>query len=273
LEDGNVSVLFRNKQLKFLLAMHYFIVLAYNEEQNLPRLFTSLKEKASLLNGPFKIVLVNDGSTDRTVAVAEEFQKVMPIHIEHHPKNLGVGQGFRTGFRSALSSAKDGDIIFTLEADNTGDLSLLLEMQAKINAGADIVLASCYAPRGAVRGLSFERKVMSSGINLVMRILFPIKGCHTYSSFYRGYRSAIVKQAASRFGERFIQSDGFTVAAEILFKMRRLHATMDEIPMVLQFDERKGRSKMKVWKTIMDYLSFLLREVTAETRFRLRGNR
>jgi len=252
--------------------MHYFIVLAYNEEQNLPRFFTSLKVVASSFNAPFRIVLVNDGSTDGTVAVAEEFQKVMPIHIEHHPHNLGVGQGFRTGFRSALSMATDGDIIFTLEADNTGDLSLLHEMLAKINAGADVVLASCYAPGGALRGVSFERKVMSSGINLVMRILFPITRCHTYSSFYRAYRSAVLKQAAATFGDRFIQSDGFTVAAEILFKLRRVHATVDEIPMVLQFDERKGRSKMKVWRTIMNYISFLSREVIAEILFRLGRN-
>lgn len=249
--------------------MHYFVILAYNEEQNLPRLFSSLKAMASTLKAPFKIVLVNDGSTDNTVAVAEEFKTEMQVHIEHHQMNLGVGQGFRTGFRSALSMASDGDIIFTLEADNTGDLSLLREMLTKIHAGADVVLASCYAPGGAVRGVSFERKVMSRGINLVMRILFPIKRCHTYSSFYRAYRSAVLRQAVTRFGNRFIQSEGFTVAAEILIKLRRLGVTMDELPMILQFDERKGSSKMKVWKTVLDYLSFLSGEAVAEIRFRL----
>lgn len=249
--------------------MHYFVILAYNEEQNLSRLFTSLNATASSLNGTYKIVLVNDGSTDRTAAVAEEFQKSMPILIEHHSSNFGVAQGFRTGFRSALSMANDGDIIFTMEADNTGDLALLPTMLAKIHAGADVVLASCYAPGGEVRGVSFGRKVMSEGINLFMRILFPIRRCHTYSSFYRAYRSDVLKQASSRYGELLIQSDGFTVAAEILFKLRRLQVNVDEIPMVLQFDERKGKSKMKVWKTVMDYISFLLLEIKEEILFRV----
>ena len=251
--------------------MHHFVILAYNEEQNLPRLFTSLQAVATSLGSPYSVVLVNDGSTDGTVAVAEEFQTRMPIHIEHHSPNLGVAQGFRTGFRSALSMANDGDIIFTLEADNTGDLVLLSEMMKKIHAGADVVLASCYAPGGALRGLSFERKVMSRGINLVMKMLFPIKHCHTYSSFYRAYRSDVLREAVSRYGDGFIETNGFTVAAEILFKLRRLGVKMDEIPMVLQYDERKGKSKMKVWRTIMDYISFLVREVKQEIQFRFGG--
>ncbi|MBM2841091.1 MAG: hypothetical protein HW412_1619 [Bacteroidetes bacterium] len=249
--------------------MNFFIILAYNEEQNLPRLFDSLHVAASSLNAPYTVILVNDGSTDRTVAVAEEFQKRMPIHIKHHSSNLGVAQGFRTGFRSALSMAKDGDIIFTLEADNTGDLEILPRMMEKIRQGADVVLASCYAPGGALHGLSFERKVMSRGINTVMRILFPIRNCHTYSSFYRAYRSDVLRRGIFRYGDRFIQSNGFTVAAEILFKLRRLGANMDEIPMVLHFDERKGKSKMKVWKTIMEYISFLSREIKEELFSRL----
>lgn len=249
--------------------MYYFIVLAYNEEQNLPCFFTSLRAAASSLEGTYKIILVNDGSTDQSVAVAEQFQNSMPIHIEHHSSKHGVAQGFRTGFRSALSMANDGDIIFTMEADNTGDLLLLPTMVAKVRAGADVVLASCYAPGGSVRGVSFGRRVMSEGINILMRVLFPIRKCHTYSSFYRAYRTDVLRQASYRYRDRFIQSDGFTVAAEILFKLRRLQVRMDEIPTALQFDERKGKSKMNVWKTILDYIVFLLREVREEILFRV----
>ena len=249
--------------------MHYFVILAYNEEQNLPCLFTSLHTAASLLDSPYAVVLVNDGSTDRTVAVAEEFQKHMAIHIEHHSPNRGVAEGFRTGFRSALAMAKDDDIIFTLEADNTGDLGLLPLMLEKITQGADVVLASCYAPGGGIHGVSFARKFMSESINTVMRVLFPIDRCHTYSSFYRAHRSSILRRGMSQYGDKFIQSSGFTVAAEILFKLRRIGARMDEIPMVLQFDERRGKSKMKVGKTIMQYITFLLREVLEEILFRI----
>ena len=248
--------------------MNYFVILAYNEAQNLPRLFTSLQTVASSMGVPYRIILVDDGSTDHTGAVARDFQKTLPIQIESHPTNLGVAQGFRTAFRSATGMASDSDIIFTMEADNTGDPALLPIMAAKIHSGADVVLASCYAPGGAVQGVSFQRKIMSQCVNSAMRVMFPINHCHTYSSFYRAYSGGVLKRALAHYGDQFIQSQGFTVAAEILFQLRRLQANIDELPAVLRFGERAGKSKMKVGKTITDYLAFLFREVKKERTFR-----
>jgi dolichol-phosphate mannosyltransferase len=244
--------------------MLYFVILAYNEEENLPRLLHHLHSAASSISPSFKIIVVNDGSTDGTARVADELSKTMPIHIEHHTPNKGVGEGFRTGFRSALSTADDEDVIVTLEADNTSDLSILPELHKKIVAGADVALASCYAPGGSVEGVPVARKLMSVAINHVMRLFFPISHAHTYSSFYRAYRSKVIRRAMDTFGVKFIESSGYTVAAEILFKLRRLGVTMDEVPMSLTFGERKGKSKMKVWATIVDYLQFLIREVRHE---------
>lgn len=248
--------------------MYFFVVLAYNEEQNLPRLFTSIQTIASSMGNPYRVILVNDGSSDRTAAIAEEFGRTMPIQVENHSSNLGVAEGFRTGFRAAVSMASDGDVVFTMEADNTGDPALVPAMATRIRSGADVVLASCYAPGGAVRGVSFERRVMSEGVNLVMGLLFPIRHCHTYSSFYRAYTAATLRQALTYYGDAFIQSQGFTVAAEILLQLRRLGVVMDEIPATLSFGERAGTSKMKVWRTIKDYIAFLFREVRKERAFR-----
>lgn len=251
--------------------MNIFVILAYNEEQNLACLLTSVQEAASKLDDPYRLVLVNDGSTDGTVALAESFRATIPILIEHHYPNQGVGEGFKTGFRAALTLANHDDIIITMEADNTCDLSLLPGMVQKIRGGADVVLASCYAPGGEVQGVSVQREVMSRGVNIVMRILFPIERGHTYSSFYRAYRSGILRKAMSRFGESFIVTRGFTSAAEILLKLRRVGAVMDEIPMVLRFSQRNGHSKMKVMATIIDYLRFLSREVGLEARHKMSG--
>jgi dolichol-phosphate mannosyltransferase len=240
--------------------MLHFLILAYNEADNLKQLFESLREHLSRIEMDYDIILVNDGSSDETVRVAGEWESKIPVRIVHHGTNLGVAQGFRTGFAAVLATAKDTDTIITLEADNTSDLALLPPMVSKIGAGADVVVASCYGPGGTTVGVPFMRKVMSYAINQTMRLLFPIRNVHTYSSFYRVYRSSVLREATDTFGERFIESSGFTVAAEILFKLRRLGARMEEVPMVLRFNRRKGRSKMKVGRTIMEYISFLGRE-------------
>jgi dolichol-phosphate mannosyltransferase len=95
-----------------------------------------------------------------------------------------------------------------------------------------------------------------------------MKDAHTYSSFYRAYKSVTLQKAVNAFGDTFIKSPGFAAAAEILIKLRRLGARIDEIPMVLKYDERAGSSKMNVWKTILEYLVLLSRETAVEVAHR-----
>jgi dolichol-phosphate mannosyltransferase len=239
---------------------HFFLILAYNEEQNLRRLLTSLADHVQTLHARHQVIVVDDGSDDRTAALAESFSGRLRLHVERHEANRGVAAGFRTGFDVVRRMAGPGDFVFTLEADNTVDLSQFHGMVEKAMQGADVVLGSCYAPGGRVEGVSPAREFMSRGINGVMRGFFPIPGCHTYSSFFRLYRSDVLQMAHERYGERFIESDGFTSAAEILFKVHRLGFRMAEVPTVLQFGERIGKSKMRVGRTILEYVRFLARE-------------
>jgi dolichol-phosphate mannosyltransferase len=247
--------------------MHYFIILAFNEEENLPRLAATIPPVAKDLPGGYRIIIVDDGSTDRTQRVIEQLSGSLPIQVERHEKNKGVAQGFRTGFNAALQRAKKGDVIFTLEADNTVDLALLPGMARRIQDGPGVVLGSCYMRGGSVSGVPFLRKLMSQGINLFMRVAFPIEHCHTYSSFFRAYSYGALRLAMDTYGTRFIESEGFTVAAEILFKLRRIGVRMDEVPMHLRFGERSGNSKMKVGRTIIEYIRFLWREMKSERSF------
>jgi dolichol-phosphate mannosyltransferase len=240
--------------------MHHFVVLAYNEEQNIHQLFSRLLPVANGLPGGYRIIVVDDGSTDRTSSLVAGFAKTWPVQVERHEKNKGVAEGFRTGFRAALAQAGQGDTIFTMEADNSGEMSLIPLMAERVGGETGVVLASCYMRGGSVTGVPFLRRLMSRGINLFMRTAFPIEHCHTYSSFFRAYSFSALRLACDTYGEHFIESEGFTVAPEILFKLHRLGVAMDELPMQLRFGERSGKSKMKVVTTIIDYIRFLSRE-------------
>ena len=93
---------------------------AHNEEANLAGLVEEALETLPMLADEFEIIAVNDGSRDRTQAIADELTAAHPdiVRAVHHPTNLGYGAALRSGFRAAryeLVAFTDGDRQFRVE--------------------------------------------------------------------------------------------------------------------------------------------------------------
>lgn len=241
--------------------MILFITPVYNEEKNIAELLVNMKNKMSDLGYNYKIIIVNDGSTDDTVRIIKSYNSHIPVYLHEYYPNQGVGRAFLEGFRIALSLAQEDDIIVTQEGDNTSDLSILPEMINKINQGFDIVLASCYAPRGGIVGSSFYRLLFSKAANALLKVFFPIKEVRTFSSFYRVYRASSLKDIFCQYGDSMIERRGFECMVEFLIKLKRWgHLKISEVPMLLDTTKRKDKSKMHVFKTIRGYLLIIFKE-------------
>ncbi|MFH1593976.1 MAG: glycosyltransferase family 2 protein [Candidatus Omnitrophota bacterium] len=241
--------------------MIMFVIPAYNEAENIDALLDNIGRKMKELNrGDYRILLINDGSMDSTEEKALSARDRIPLEVISHETNRGVGQAFRTGFSRALEIAGDNDIIVTKEADNTSDLDILDAMLDKIDSHTDVVLASCYAPEGKIVGTTIDRIFLSSVANGMLKLLFPIKGINTYSSFYRAYRTASLRKAFGAYGSSLIEENGFVCMVEMLIKFSKLGLRIDEVPMILRCDFRKGKSKMNKWKTVGTYVRLIARE-------------
>lgn len=247
--------------------MIIFIIPAYNEEKNILSLIKLTANKMQELNLPYRLIVVNDGSSDGTRSLLENYQKLYPITILDHDTNKNVGQVFRTGFQYVLSQIKTGDIVITKEADNTSDLGILNEMLHKIDKGYDVVLASCYAKGGKISNSSWDRIILSFAANLLVRILFHVRDVYTYSSFYRGYKGEALKAAYLAYGSNFIEEKGFACMIEMLIKLNRLGLKMTEVPMELMCDARKGKSKMRRMETILGYLRIIRKELFRSSKY------
>ncbi len=241
--------------------MIFFIIPAYNEEENIDTLFNSIGKKMAELGRDYRIIIVDDGSTDGTVKKAEFLKGVFPVTILRHKRNMNVGQVFRTGFKDVLTYAKPDDIIVTKESDNTGDVNILPSLLDKIGAGYDMALASCYAKGGGIVGTTIDRVILSSTANAILRTIFPIRGVRTYSSFYRVYNTASLRKAFDAYGGRLIEEDGFISMVEMLIKMSKLGMKIAEVPMVLRCDLRQGKSKMNKTKTMLAYLGLIIKGI------------
>ncbi len=231
---------------------------AYNEESTLPPLLRATREAMAENEIEYRVVIVDDGSTDATAKVATEMQRHMPLSLVSHETNRGLGESIRTGLLHALQDAADRDIIVTMDSDNTHTPGLIARMVRGIREGNDVVIASRYQPGAFVKGVPRYRRVLSWCGSLLFRILFPTPNVRDFTSGYRAYRAEVLRSAFATYGESFVAQSGFSCMVDVLLKLRRLEAIMSEVPLVLRYDLKVGVSKMLVARTIVDTLKLLV---------------
>ena len=238
--------------------MIYFIAPAYNEASNLPILFSSIKTWSVSREESCHVILVDDGSRDATREVVGGYRD-LPITLVSHGINRGVHEAFRSGFDawSKLPTSAQ-DLVVTIEADNTSSLEILDTMVQNVRNGDDLVLASYYAPGGGVAGTSFHRRMLSYCANLILRCTPGMPDVRTFSSFYRVYRAPFLSYAMRAYGRRLIEEQGFVCVVEMLVKFGRVGARISEVPLQLDWANRRGASKMKVLGTIRGYLQLFV---------------
>jgi dolichol-phosphate mannosyltransferase len=200
-------------------------------------------------------VIVDDGSADSTVSLVAGYGGPVAIQLVELGRNQGPGAAFRAGFEAALDGCAEDARIITLEADTTSDLDAIPLMLERADDGADVVLAAW----GEMANVSRRRRVLSKGAGFVVRRALRLEAS-TVSSFFRVYRSAVLRDGFARYGDRFIQERGFACKAEILSKLASLGARVDEVAVPLDWERRCGKSKMPVAKTMFAYWRMILRE-------------
>lgn len=240
----------------------YMVLPAYNEEKNLPDLLSSLELTFGILSRlgyEREYVIVDDGSKDGTPVIIREWQQQLPITVITHDPNQGLGITMRDGLGRASELADKDDVIFAMDADNTHPAGLMVPMAQKIIEGNDVVIASRYRPGAGVVGVSWLRKLMSTGVRVLFQLVFPIQGVRDYSCGYRAYRARVLQEAFDRYGESFIEYRGFHCMVDILLKLSRMKVIMNEVPMILRYDLKGGESKMRVGTTVFNTLKLLVR--------------
>ena len=238
--------------------MVIIILPAYNEERALGKLLSEIDDSMKELATGYRVVVVNDGSADRTSEVAAEMASAMPLTVIDHEQNRGLGESIRTGLMHAVDDASERDTIVTMDADNTHTPHLIGRMLSAIREGNDVVIASRYQPGARIIGVPGYRKLLSRGANLAFRVLFPTPNVRDFTTGYRAYRAGMLKEAFSRYGEDFVGQSGFSCMVDILLKLRELDAIMSEVPLVLRYDLKQDVSKMLVLRTVGTTLQLMV---------------
>ncbi|ARN57896.1 glycosyltransferase family 2 protein [Sedimentisphaera salicampi] len=188
----------------------------FNEEENLGGLIEETLSFLPEISDDFEIIAVDDGSTDKTAQIAQEYaQKDSRVKLVSHEVNKGYGEALKTGFEEACKEYvfyTDGDKQFSIK-----DLGKVLPLVAGENAPADI--ASCYRQN---RQDNIFRKLTGHTWNILMCILFGFK-LKDIDCAFKLYRREI-------FDNIKLKSSGALIDTEILVRARKKGFRITQMP-------------------------------------------
>jgi dolichol-phosphate mannosyltransferase len=234
---------------------------AFNEGASIGSLIATIRQHSARVGwGRVSIIVVDDGSTDGTVAAVRATAN-RHTKLVQHGGNKGLGAAIKTGLLTALKLKPTPDVLVTMDSDNTHLPALMQQMVATISTGRDVVIASRYQRGSSVRGLAWHRQALSLGLSFLYRAFIPIPGVRDFSCGYRAYRASKLTEAFDYWGDDFVNQSGFSCMVDILLKLHRLGATVCEVPMTLRYDNKKGKSKMPVLRTVKETLIIAAREM------------
>lgn len=222
-----------------------------DEEGSLPvleREMTSLRSLLAARGCGLEVLLVDDGSTDGTAAVAQALcGRFGDARLLRHERNRGFGAGLRTGV-----AATRGEYVASYDADCAYPASDVIPLLDAVLAGADVATATPFAAGGEVR-VSWWRSLLSRGCSTVYRIALRgrARGITTFTCAFRVYRGDLVRSLVWR-------ADQFLAAAEILSLALLAGARVVEVPSTLR-PRFAGVSKMKVARTAVGHLRLAAR--------------
>lgn len=229
------------EKISLIVPCHNETAALANLKAGLSRLLAALDQRAEL-----EVLLVDDGSTDDTVAVMHSlFDAWDQVAILRHPRRRGIAAAIGTGLAHAT-----GEVAASLDADCTYDPLVLVPMLRLLTDDVDLVVASPYHPRGGVEGVPLWRLSISRCASRLYRLVLRNK-LHTYTSCVRVYRRRSIAGLP-------VRNEGFVGVVELLWQLDRRGGKILEHPAVLT-TRKAGSSKMRVARAALAHLRLLSR--------------
>lgn len=195
------------------------IIPAYNEENRLPRTLRQVFEFLEQQNFLFEIIVVENGSSDRTFDVAQEYAQTRSKIIVLRETQRGKGNAVKRGMLKA-----QGEYRFICDADLSMPIEEVLKFLPPKLTNFDIAIGSREAP-GAIRyNEPPYRHIGGRAINLIIR-LFILSGLQDTQCGFKCFRAEV---AESLFRQQTLTGWSFDI--EILYLARRKKLHIKEIP-------------------------------------------
>jgi dolichol-phosphate mannosyltransferase len=204
----------------------------YNERDNLGPLIREIHAEVPAAD----VLVIDDNSPDGTGKLADELAGADPrVHVMHRAGKLGLGTAILAGMQYAMDH--DYDLLVNMDADFSHHPRYLPAVLAGMKRH-DVMIGSRYIAGGGVANWPLPRRLMSVGVNTLVRLLLRIPA-HDTSGAYRCYRVAKLRQT----NLDHLLSRGYSFQQEVLYRCRRAGCNIGETPILFE-NRRAGASKV-----------------------------
>ncbi len=193
------------------------VIPAYNEEKTIEQILFRTNKTMETTGIPYEIIMVDDGSSDRTRLLAERHKAT----VLSNGKNTGKGYALRRGFKNA-----SGNIIITMDADGSHKPEEIPRLLKPLLTGADIVVGS--------RLLGSREKGSVKKLNLVGNYLFNLlillltrKRITDSQTGFRAFKKKVIQEIR-------ITSEGYEIETELTVKTLKNGYQLREEPITCE---------------------------------------
>jgi dolichol-phosphate mannosyltransferase len=222
------------------------VIPAYNDAENILATLENITTAFEPLSIPHEILVIDDGSRDRTAELVEQARQRYPaVRLLKNERNMGFGWSYRRGVEAAALAH-----IVMVHGDNAWGWATLREFFSHTGE-ADVIIGFT---RDMLTSRTWARTVISKTFTLLVNLI-----TWRHLRYYNGlqiHQAPVLKSLQ-------IDSHGYGFQAEVLVKALRRTRTYLEVPMDL-IEREKGESKAFRMKNVVDVLSTLKRLAALE---------
>jgi dolichyl-phosphate beta-glucosyltransferase len=219
------------------------IIPAYNEERRLPQSLDQIAEFVQQQLEPMEVIIVENGSRDRTTEIAEEYAAKYPfVRVLHSSK--GKGAAVRVGMREGR-----GRYLFICDSDLSMPISEVRKFLPPDLEDYDVAIASREGPGAHRYGEPAYRHMMGRVFNLIVRVL-AVPGFQDTQCGFKSFRNEVGKEVFAD-----LTMTGWVFDVEALFIARRRGYGVVAVPIDWYFDaDSRIEPLWDTWRMFRDVL-------------------
>lgn len=211
---------------------------AYNDSGTIASLVIAARASAQKLTTDFEIIVVNDGSRDNTLQIANELAQTYPeVRVVDHPVNRGYGGALRSGFSGARK-----ELIFYTDGDGQYDPTEIEALWPRMTTGVDVVNGFKIS-----RSDPFHRIVIGRVYHHTVKLLFGLK-VRDVDCDFRLLRRAVFDRIS-------LEHNSGVICLELMKKLTDAGCRIEEVP-VHHYHRTFGKSQFfnfrRLWHTARD---------------------